>query len=384
MFGGTKASKKLVAVVDVGSASAGVGILAINTAGPTTVVEYERVTLPYEDRSESALTTGVVTSLSEAGQKLLTRLAAGPNKNHQITTVYAVIDAPWIRSHTVHAAKSFEKETRIIGAMIKEAATSAISTDTEIDKNHLIESTVVRVELNGYPTGSPVGKMAHRLSVAVLLSDCDATIQSGVAEALARLFPGAKQTLRSGSRALVSVMSVIPDLGKDCVILAVMAEATNVLVMRDGLATQHVQIPEGVRTIVKRISEKSSPEETLSLLRMIERDECTGDVCDTMTASMARVEIDLARVYGEALTKIAVPTRLPPDLILITHRDLIPWLSTFFARIDFTQCTLTAQPFSVHALGHEELAQRITSETAAPADIELLIAGALVNTEEQA
>ena len=178
-------------------------------------------------------------------------------------------------------------------------------------------------------------------------------------------------------------MNVIPNIGKDCVILAVTAEATNVLVMHNGLVAQHLQIPEGVRTIVKRLAEKSTPEETLSLLRMIEREECTGDVCDTMTASMAHVEIDLARVYGEALTKIAVPTRLPPDMILITHRDLIPWLTAFFARIDFTQCTLTAQPFSVHALGHEQLAQHITSSSAAPADIELSIAGALVNTEEQ-
>ena len=97
---------------------------------------------------------------------------------------------------------------------------------------------------------------------------------------------------------------------------------------------------------------------------------------------MARVEIDLARVYGDALTKIAVPTRLPPNLILITHSDLIPWLTTFFARIDFTQCTLTTQPFSVHALGASELASVVTSKITAPVDIELLIAAALVNTEE--
>ena len=225
--------------------------------------------------------------------------------------------------------------------------------------------------------------MAHRISVAVLLSDCDDTIQKEVAGSLAHLFPGAKLTLRSGSRALVSAMNVIPNIGKDCVILAVTAEATNVLVIRDGLAMQHLQIAEGVRTIVKRIAEKSTPEETLSLLRMIERDECTGDVCDAVTASMARVEIDLARVYGEALTKVAVPRRLPPDLILVTHSDLVPWLTTFFARIDFTQCTLTAQPFSVHALGRAELAHLIGFDAATPPDVELLIAGALVNTEEQ-
>ena len=341
------------------------------------------MTLSFEERTESATTAGVLASLSDAGQKALTGFRAGPYKNAKISRVYAVIDAPWVRSHTVQAASILEKDTRITDTMIKAAAGTAINTDTEIDRTRLIESTVVRVELNGYATASPVGKIAHRLSVAVLLSDCDATIQNGVAETLSRLLPGSKQTLRSGSRALVSASKVIPGLEKNYVILAVTAEASNILVIRDGLAVQHLQIKEGVRTILKRLSDTSMPEETLSLLRMIERDECSGDACNAMIASMARAEIDLARVYGDALTKIAVPTRLPPDIVLVTHVDLIPWLTTFFGRIDFTQCTLTTQPFTVHALGRAELTSIIITDAAATTDVELLIAGALVNTEEQ-
>lgn len=383
MFGRTTASKKFVAVADIGSASAGIAIFEINPGGVASIVESERVVLPFEDRTESAKIASVLSSLSDAGQKALARYSIGPHKKRKIFTVYGIIDAPWIRSQTVRTAKALDKETRITAAMIKEAAGEAVGTNTEVDKSRLIESSVVRVELNGYPTVAPVGKMAHRLSVAVLLSDCDPTIKNGVTETLARLFPDMKQTLRSGSRALISATNVVQGLAKDYVILSVMAEATNVLVIRDGLAIQQVQIPEGVRTIVKRISDKRMPEDTLSLLRMIERDECSGDECDAITESMARVEIDLARVYGEALTKIATPTRLPPDLILVTHGDLVPWLSAFFARIDFTQCTLTAQPFSVHVLGRAELANLVVSDSSTPADIELMIAGALVNSEEQ-
>ena len=58
MFGRTSASKKIIAVADVGNASAGVAILAINTEGPATVIDYERVALPFEDRSERATAIG--------------------------------------------------------------------------------------------------------------------------------------------------------------------------------------------------------------------------------------------------------------------------------------------------------------------------------------
>jgi hypothetical protein len=383
MFGRTSASKKIIAVADIGSASAGVAIVAVNEKGPAIIIASDRAAIPFENRSASATITAVLASLDDAGQKALARFAASPYKGSVISGAYAVIDAPWSRSQTVRAASSFEKDIRVTSAMIGDAAQRAIGSDTAVDMNNLIESTVVRVELNGYPTGSPVGKTAHRLSVAALLSECDASIRSGAAESLARLFPGTKQTLRSGSRALIAAMSAVPDLGNDYVILAVVAEASNVLVVRDGLVVQHAQIGEGVRSIVSRVADKGMPEETLSLLRMVERDECSGDACDMITQSMARVEIELARVYGEALTKIATPTRLPADLVLVTHSDMAPWLTTFFSRIDFTQCTLIARPFSVHALGRDELSHLVEFDQAAPADIELLIAGALVNTEEQ-
>lgn len=249
--------------------------------------------------------------------------------------------------------------------------------------SNLIESTVVRVELNGYPTGSPIGKMAHQLSVAALMSDCDTTIKKGLTETFANLFPGAALTLRSKSRALVSAMNMIPCLGKDYVILTVTTEASNVLVIRDGLTVQSVQISEGIHSIIKRISDKSVPEEALSLLRMIERNECNGEACEAITDLMARAEIDLARVYGDTFAKIASLARLPADLILITQSDLVPWLAAFFTRIDFTQFTLTTQPFSVHVLGRKELVSQVNADTAVVPDIELMIAGALVNSEEQ-
>ena len=382
MFGRTGSSKKIIVVADIGSGSAGVVLLIVHPTGPATVVASSRTTLPFEERNEDATIKGVIASLADASTKALALYASSAYKDVRITSVYAVIRAPWTRSKTARGVSKLEKEMRITDAMIGSLAKQAIAAETDLDRNRLIESAVVRVELNGYATGSPVGKTAHSLSVIALLSDCNATIRAGVEETLMRTFPHTKPVLRSGARALISAVRVFPDIGKDYVILDMESEATTILVVRDGLATEHAIVPEGVRSILKRISEKSMPEETLSLMRMVENEECNDETCKIINESVARVEIDLARVYGEGLTRLATPERLPIDLILIVDAALSPWLTKFFSRIDFTQCTLTAQPFSVQQLDLKNLAHAVVAE-GATTDTGLSIASALVNTEEQ-
>ncbi len=382
MFGSTHRSKSLVAVADIGSASAAVAVIALHESAPAEIIASHRVYLPYAERNDDSTAAAVLAGLREAGKKILETMAQTPQKNSSVGHAYAIMYAPWTRSKTVNATTVFAKEERITAAMIQEQAQLAIATDKEFDRENVVESTVVRVELNGYRTSAPLGKSAHRLSVSALLSEGVAEVRKGVSTELAALFPHATILERSGARTLISAAESLPQLGSDYVIMAVMGETTSVVVVRDGLAVQHALIPEGIRTIVKRLSDKGMQEETLSLLRMIERDECNSDACEAIMAAMARAEIDLARVYGENLTKLAAPVRLPPDLVLVTQDDLRPWLTKFFSRIDFTQCTFTTQPFTVHGLSRDDLKSSVVVEQSASSDIGLMIAGALVNSEQ--
>jgi hypothetical protein len=225
--------------------------------------------------------------------------------------------------------------------------------------------------------------MAHHISAIALLSDCDLSIRNGTAEMLQKLFPKTKPVLRSSARALTALLQEIPHISKECVIVDIRTQATTVLVVRDALVSNYTIVDEGITSILKRVSEKGMPEETLSTIRMVERDECSDDTCKVVNDSMAHAEIELARVFGDALTKIASPVRLPPNLVLITHQALMPWLATFFARIDFNQCTITSQPFSVHGLEVSQLSASVVVESDVPADIGILIAGTLVNSESK-
>jgi hypothetical protein len=113
---------------------------------------------------------------------------------------------------------------------------------------------------------------------------------------------------------------------------------------------------------------------------MLEREQCSGDACDAMKKNMEKVEMEMVREFGEQLAQLAGKTRLPQDLLLFVHPDLVAWLARFFSRLDFSQFTVPLQPFIVSELATKDLQEWIEIDSAKP-DISLLLASSLVHIE---
>ena len=383
----THKREKIVVVADIGSGSAGVAIIAISPDLPARVIVAERSRLPFEERSVEATIAGITAQLSSAGEKALAAYAATSGAS-PISAAYAVIRAPWTRSKTIRAMSKFPEEQQVTDALITETARAAFaapgeSGEDEPDPANILETSIVRVELNGYPTARPKGKYAHTLGVSILVSDCDPRVRKNVVETVSRIFACPPPSLRSGTRALLSVLRESPTFPDDCLIVNMTSNATNLIVVTGGTAVRHTRIPEGVRSIVKRIGGTGLPEETLTLIRMVAHDQCEHEACKATSAAIARAEPELARIFGEAMGRIAATERLPNTLILAVQEDLAPWLSQFFSRIDFTQFTVTTQPFEAVMVTHKGIADMITVPAGMTPDPGLSVAGALVNIESR-
>ncbi len=377
-----RAREKIIAVADIGSGSAALALVAVPAKGPVRVLSAERRFLPLEERAPGAIEAAIGTHLVEAGKSVLTahQKKGGP----QPASVYAVVRAPWTRSKTAEAHTSFPKTTKITGAMIAKLADQALASDTELDKTNILEAAVMRVEINGYPTSRPEGVSGDRLSVAVTISDCKPTFRTTLTNAFQQLFGAQKVVTRSGVHAILSTLRNQDNPShRDFLVVDMASEGTNFTVIRDGISSGHAVTPEGKNSLLKRIGGDGMPENTLTLLRLLGRGECRDSACEAINAAMAKAEPELVRVFGEVIAKLVTQQRLPNDLILATHEDLIPWLSSFFSRIDFAQFTTTTQPFSVRPLKSGDFAHLVVPETGVRADTGILIACALVNIEEK-
>lgn len=370
-----KQSGRTFAVADVGSGSVAVGIIAIAPHGHARILVAERAALPSGERDESAAASGIVSLLSETAQKVLAKYGG------HVDSAYAIIHAPWTRSKTIRAESTLEGDTKIEKSMLDSLAKQALSEDNEYDRGKILEAGIIRVELNGYPTVKPIGKHAHHIAASALLSECEPKVREGVSEALAKVFACPPPTLRSDTRALLSVIRESATLPKESLIVNMTFEATNTLVVRKGVVTETALVGEGSASIVRKIGGDKMPEETMTLIRLLALDQCEADACEATKAAIAKAEPEIVKAFGETFGNLSAARRLPNRLLLLTHEDLSPWLVRFFSRIDFAQFTVTTRPFSPEPLSMETLKDLVAFEKNITPDVSLGTAAALVPLE---
>ncbi len=381
-FAGRK--EKVVAILDIGSGSVGYCLAQVQRNAPPKILASERLNLPFEERTSEQTQSAVLALLGEACEKTLEVHARMYAQKivPAISSSYAILRAPWVRSEFAGAQVEYETDQRITGETMDELAREALANETELNHQALFEAGVVSVGLNGYATKKPIEKSAHTVSVTALISECEPDFRTKVTESLQRSFPSAKPNLRSSTRALLSSLQESGVPPRDRVVIDVESEATNCVVMRDGVVAENFLVPEGTRTILNRIS-TGMPEETLSLMRMMSRGTCNSPACDKMNESLARAEPELVKIFGDALGRLVSVRRLPNELVLIAEPELSQWFSVFFSRIDFCQFTTTTRPFTPTILNSEGIRGFADTDTAGAIDAGLALAVNLVNTEEQ-
>ncbi len=384
MFGisSSEESGRVVAVADVGSASASVAIAHILPGNPAAVLVAKRLMLPLEERTPEQAKAGVVTLLSTVAEKALAAYAESyAKRGKSVSSVYAVIRAPWVRSRTARAMTIFEREETITEEILSGLARQALGTEQEPVLASLIGLGVIKVELNGYVTTNPLGKSAHAAAVSALVSECESAVRAQVTEALQRVF-GTPPILRAQERALISIMHESPLRPHNQTIIDIGSDATECIVIRKGVAADHALVAEGTYSMLKRVSGGGLPDETLSVMRMMNKDACSSDACKALSESLARAEPDLVRVFGEALGKLAAVRRLPNDMLIAVDPEFAPWLVRFFSRIDFGQFTVTTQPFAPSILVPQDLDEHVLSDEGKEIDFSLALAVSAVNREE--
>lgn len=372
---GKRASGKVVLVADLDDVSVGISLAELGT-GPASILASDRALLPLEDRTLAQSAAGVVKLLEEMADKFL---KANPMR---VAAVYVILRAPWTRFRTAAASETFDDNRTITKDIIPAIAKKALEQPSDLDRTHILEAGVMHVALNGYATGSPIGKKARSITVVAFEGDVNPDIQRDVTTIFGRLLPGRTPVFRSGMRALLTVLHEhIPDIHR-YVILDVGGATLNCAVVRKEAVTQFATAATGWTGIVRSVG-SGVPEETMTNMRLLANDTCSTDACIAMKEKLARAEPELAKKYGEMFASLAARRRLPNRAILFSPPDLAPWLGAFFARIDFAQFTATTQPLEVESLTADHLKESVSWKTGVPLDTGIATAAGCVNILEQ-
>lgn len=375
-------STKPIIVADIEGGSVGIAIVHLNKRGPASVILTARAALSLEERTPSQAVAEIAQTIPALAGQVLGAYA----KKHlpQPERGYVIIRSPWVRTFGARVESDLGAEMPVRADMVERLAKSALQQMDGLDQRRLLEASAIYVYLNGYPTKKPVKKRAKSITVVALASDIDTDVRATIRHALGVAFPGRTFKERSGSRALITLIGDKALSTRDYLVMDVGHDGTNIITIRKNEITTHVYTPEGLRSILRRITPSGGlPEERLALLRMAASDACTEEACNELYAALGKAEGELSKVFGEAFAKLAEKRRIPNALVLSTPPALAPWFENFLTRVDFGQFTITTTPFSVRTLTPKALASYVVFDQGAIGDTGLATAVAFVNIQEQ-
>ena len=374
------AKRDPIAIVDVGSGSAAVGILQLRGNDAAIIHAATRISLSFENRTPDQSVSAVSQAIEEAGKKTLAFYRS--LKDHPTPdTLFIFLRTPWSRSKSAESHQKFEEETPITDKLISQLAKQVLATEKEIDTKNLLEATVMKILLNGYQVVDPKGKRAHDVSISVLLGDADLKVKASVLNAVKSFLPSHVPQWRTHTRATLRILGVSPENWRDSVVVDVGTEGTNIAVVRKGILCEQQSFPEGSRSILETISKKGMPEETLALLSLLDKDDA-NQANEQIRTMISQAEPDFIKMFGERFSALATQGRLPNKLMLVVHPELASMLSRFLSKIDFAQFTITNQPFSVLPIDAKHLSRYVVPGNGVTPDPSLSIAAAFVNIEE--
>lgn len=367
-----------VALVDIGSGSVAAGIIDVSSVSGV-VLREKRMLVSFEDRTEPAAIAALMNVVEEVTRAVLDeqRRADGRIPSH----VYCVVRAPWVSTTTKRAQLDQNDERPVTVAAVRALAQRVLDAQKDLDLKRLFHVGITDVELNGYVVEDPIRRNARTVAVSVVIGTMDIATKRTIQATMRRVFPHQQVRYRTSTEALLATCAVQCDGTHDRLVVDVAAEATTLVSIREGVISSEHVVPEGVHSMLQRIAPSDLPEHTLARLRMRAHGESEVREADEIDQTLSKVEADLVRVFGEAMSTASAMARLPNSLMLVVREEMLPWLSSFFSRIDFGQFTLTTRPFDVHVPQPDILARHIKPAPGASVDVSFLLSAALVNSE---
>lgn len=262
LLGSTKARPRVGVLIEVGSGSVAVSIVAATDGQPPQVLWSKREvavlkTIANLQEAAKLVTTSLVNLMLEFDTAGRRAMAAAGSKRVQY--VECTIAAPWAYTIPKQIQYRQEQPFTVTDELLHELVQTAVTKTTELIDEQAAASELglvlttratTSVLLNGYQTSEPTNQQATELT----LLHTTVTVQETIYEALStlqqKLFPSAMMTMYSRALMLQCVSSDIAP-HNDVAILDITHECTELSISRDQALTHVTYLPFGIYTIAR-------------------------------------------------------------------------------------------------------------------------------------
>lgn len=355
---------KTVALIDIGSLSLGGAFAIVDKDNAPHICYSVRIPLPISsDASPRALLRTLEEGLQKLTQKLetegTTALARSCGVRH-VDDVVVSVGSPWqrtmLRSHT----EKYPGGKRISNSDI-EHAKEKIEGSLGIDPatTVLVDHSIIEVLINGYQTGKPFGKRAHRMSVLGLASAIPISVHDKITNHLSKTFHIEPIKMQSAPALSYVVLRDLFAHEPDFLAAIVTGEATDLLLVKKGVLTGVATALEGVHSVTRAIGRACPTVPAEEIPKLVD----TGMLHPTTAMAVKGAEREAKDEWATAvigsLADLARKYALPQTFFILSDFSCREIFTDILKRQDVHALRLGEHPFTVIGLKAQNITDHV-------------------------
>lgn len=319
-------------VVDVGSASIGLGLVRFSKEGIPQIVYTTRIPLVIAEKpTYDTFLPKLLLFLKKGLQNFTEELENKQLRTKAIRHVHIFYASPWYRARTKRASFKEKRPIKINQLFIDKILqtqkneflkdNNILSDDSRLT---IIEEKILDVRLNGYKTNNPIGKNATSVELAFYIGTVPDKIIKNVEDTLRDVIR--HKRIYHHTFPLAAYSSILDVFPHDNTFLHIdiTGEITDIYLVREDVLEKTVTFPSGRNLLIRIIAEKFnvSSSGALSYLDLYLSGNADTKFADLMQNAVQSVGDEWNIFYNDAVEYLCVNTPIPHKIFTTVDKDV--------------------------------------------------------------
>ncbi|MCX6731785.1 MAG: hypothetical protein NTX55_02230 [Candidatus Parcubacteria bacterium] len=343
---------KVIAVLEISSASVGGALIRQNKNNKPEIISLTRVPVNFLfDVNFDAFWRCTLASLKKVIKILLKNYPSGPD------VCLCVFLSPWFLSQTkiinIRREKNFKVTRDFFENLMKSEEESFKNQRTTQLKGEpgFIEHEIIKTELNGYYTKSPIGKFTKTIRLHIYMSLGMGNIKTKIEEEILENFGDIPLSFGTFPFIAFQVLSSNINSQEGLILVDIGGEITDISLIRKNCLEETISFPRGKNFLLRKIASefKTFSQEADSILQTYLKGHSLKGDSEKISKIIEEVKKDWGNFFETAIKSIAEnpPTGgpLPQNLFLMGDEAIGGQFIKCAEEERFSQYTLLGKPF---------------------------------------
>lgn len=323
-------------VVDIGSASVGVGVAELHDDGKPIMCATARANMRLREEIKfKDFYLAMLDALSEALEQLKKMEGASVGSVKQVHLTFA---SPWYNAEarTIQYTKEtpFRFNRKLLNSLLEkdlkifQKEFDAKKQVEEGDKLLMLDRSIIDLRLNGYPTKHEEADSVHEVEATVFISLMSKRVRDAVVKRIKDVCGTSRYTLQSFPMVLYASIRDMMAVGDDFVLADVGGEVTDVVFVHDTVPERTYSLPLGHNTLVRHLASRlgTSLEHAQSSLTMFADKKIDPSEEENIKGAIQDVLNKFRESLAEIVAEQAQDFMLPPLVFATIDEGPMKWL----------------------------------------------------------